>query len=196
MKGMISETYLSYIGAPGYENVEPIRAPVKISKTIQYLQDFFNHDDVETTLRYIGAYEVEQHKKEDGCMKKITGYLIDVQNGTAGPVTIDKSLESYYKVLNCEFIDIVSRAIGSEKRVFDIICDDEALMNDDARLSAVDTYGNMMLFGNLLIVKFDGVDDEMSLTEDGIRYVRQYVKTLGTYRHPEPYPILTWVEYE
>lgn len=129
-------------------------------------------------------------------MKKITGYLIDVQNGTAGHVTIDKSLESYYKILNCEFIDITHRVIVGEQREFDIICDDEALMNDDARLSAVDTHGNMMLFGNLFVVKFDGVDDEMSLTEDDINYVKQYVKTLGTYRHPEPYPILTWVEYE
>ena len=129
-------------------------------------------------------------------MKKITGYLIDVQNGTAGPVTIDNSLEGYSQILNCNFIDIASRVIGGEKREFDIICDDEALMNDDARLSAVDTYGNMMLFGNLFVVKFNGVDDEMSLTVDDINYVKQYVMTLGTYRHPEPYLILTCVEYE
>jgi len=129
-------------------------------------------------------------------MKKITGYLIDVKNGTAGPITIDKSLESYYKILNCEFIDIVRRVIGTEKRSFDIICDDEALMNEDAILSAVDDSGNMMLFGNLFVVQFDGVDDETDLTEDDIKYIEKHVRMLGTLRHPEPHSVLIEVDYD
>jgi len=47
-------------------------------KTIEFLRKMFDHDNIEITLRYIGAYEVEQHNKEDKNMKKITGYLIDV----------------------------------------------------------------------------------------------------------------------
>ena len=119
----------------------------------------------------------------------ITGYLIDVMNGTAGPVTIEKSIDAYYEVLDCSCIDIKSRFV-------DIICDDEGIMKADARISAIDSKGDPMLVGNLFVVKFDGVEDETSLTEDDIEYVKRNIDRFATMLHPEPYPMLTWVEYE
>ena len=128
-------------------------------------------------------------------MKQITGYLVDVWNGTAGPVTIDKSLESYYKILGCDCIDIVSRVIGRDRREFDIICDDEALCKEEVKISAIDCKGEAMLCSNLFVVKFDGVDDVTDLTEDDIKYIAKHIDRFATILYPEPYPMLTFVEY-
>lgn len=49
---------------------------------------------------------VEEWKREQAG-RKITGVLVDVMTGTAAKVTVEKDLDSYYKILNCRCIDIV-----------------------------------------------------------------------------------------
>ena len=96
-------------------------------------------------------------------MPKITGILIDVETGKAGAKTIDRNLESYYKHLNCETIDIVEKKIGS--KIYNIICDDEALLKspapDPSALSNLFPY-KYSLFGNLFVT--GPADDEGNLT--------------------------------
>ena len=96
-------------------------------------------------------------------MKKITGVLVNVSEGTARKVTIDRSLESYYKALNCDCIDIVNRRLGGYR--FDVICDDEALLKDNPLPSAIGPDGQPMLFGNLFFCKPDGKGDLLSLSD-------------------------------
>ena len=110
-------------------------------------------------------------------MKKITGLLIDVNTGKASFKTVDKSLESYYKILDCSTIDIVNRRIGENANMrFDIICDDEALLvapSIPSALSGVDF--NDCLYGNLFVVGHDpGSEDVRSLTKEEIKYLRNY----------------------
>ena len=57
-----------------------------------------------------------QHER--GMEMMIKGVLIDVVNNTVKVVKIDKKLESYYKILNCNTIDITSRYIGD--KLFDM----------------------------------------------------------------------------
>ena len=76
----------------------------------------------------------------------ITGYLIDVQNETHGPRTIEKSLQGYYKTIGCRLISMPEHQIGVNRgrfhgKRFTIICDDEALFVDQPKISAIDNLG-------------------------------------------------------
>ena len=53
----------------------------------------------------------------------MTGLLIDVEQSKVQIVTDASSLQDYYKLLNCDLIDIVRRRIGG--RHYNIICDEE-----------------------------------------------------------------------
>lgn len=123
---------------------------------------------------------------------KIKAFLIDVIGGNSRVVEIENKLEDYYRELHCELIDIQSRKVG--KKVFDIICDDEGLMKEDNKISAIDNLGAPMFVGNLLVVNCkDGV--ETGLEDDEIEYVRDRVQKLCTRNFPEGYEMLTQVEY-
>lgn len=126
-------------------------------------------------------------------MKRITGYLIDVEHNIAATITIDKTLDAYYRILNCDCFDIARRRIGGQE--FDIICDDEALLKDNPKISAIDSDGNPMLCGNLFIVKFDGVDDVTSLDGNDVAFLSGYIHSLATNNYPTPYPMLTECDY-
>lgn len=102
-------------------------------------------------------------------MKKITGVFLNADEGTIQEKTIEKSLDGYYDLLKCDTIDIVSRSIGGQ--YYDIVCDDEGLLNDSPIVSAIGIDGTPMLVGNLFIVKFDGVDNERSIFGDEITHV-------------------------
>ena len=109
---------------------------------------------------------------------KIKGILVDVKSNIIEVCEIEKSLESYYKILNCELIDIVSMKIGH--RYFDIICDDEGLMKEDITISAIYDDFTPALVGNLFIVRHDGKGNERSLTSDDILLILEHVTTIQT----------------
>jgi len=125
--------------------------------------------------------------------KTITGVLIDPEKGIAEVRTIEKSLPSYYALLRCTCIDIVSRNIGA--RTFDIICDDEGLLCDQPWPSAVDNVGRGMLYGPLFIVRFDGRNDVTSLPELEAEIILSRVREFPTRDHPIPHPLLWGVSY-
>lgn len=126
----------------------------------------------------------------------ITGYLIDVQNETAGAVTIQNGLTAYYRLLNCRCVDMVSRRIGVQaNRRYTIICDDEGLFTSDPKISAIDSLGQIMLIGNLFVVKINAEGETQSLDNDDIRYLQQHTLLFGTTKHPKPYPMLCFCEY-
>ena len=89
---------------------------------------------------------------EDRKPRTITGYLIDVQNETHGPCTIEKSLRGYYEIIGCCLISMTEHQIGVTRgrfhgKRFTIICDDEALFVDQPKISAIDNLGQPMLCG-------------------------------------------------
>lgn len=87
-------------------------------------------------------------------------YLVNVNERKAMPIDIDPTLENMYATLNVGTIDIVVRRIKGKE--FDIVCDDEGLLKDDIRPSAISPEGKVMLVGNLL---FFHHDNEGNLTE-------------------------------
>lgn len=122
----------------------------------------------------------------------ITGVLLDAQTARVQRATIPATLESYYKHLDCSIIDIISRRIGGKR--FDIICDDEGLLKDDPRISALDSEYQPMLVGNLFVCSHaEGY--EISLTEEEISHVLRYAVKLPTRQHPEGLAMLTHVGY-
>lgn len=132
---------------------------------------------------------VEDWKKDH----QIKGVLIDVAQETATIATIDKELDSYYKVLGCRCIDITRRKIGRKR--FEIICDDEGALTPQPKISAVSNAGETMLVGNIFIVGFNGVDDVRSLTDEEAEYVMSRVQKMYTLAYPDGYPMLTGCEY-
>lgn len=124
--------------------------------------------------------------------KTIRGIFIDVKEENWTEIEIEKSLQSYYDLIDCDCIDIVSRKIGGQ--YFDIICDDEGLCNSP-KISAINDMGEPMLVGNLFIVNYDGQGDITSLSDEDIDHVKKFIEMMYTHNYPEGYPMLVQVEY-
>lgn len=133
-------------------------------------------------------------------MSKVTGVLLDVSQGALKNgnkpqvVTVEDELSSYYEILNCRCIDITQRKIGG--KLFDIVCDDEALLVDDPVMSAVSTDFEPMLAGNLFICKVDDEGNLVSLTTEEQESVLGCIYRLRTMRHPNGYYLLTHCDYD
>lgn len=127
----------------------------------------------------------------------IKGVLIDIENDKANIVEFEGKLQNYYDMLHCDTIDIVPREIGNgrNRRRFDIVCDDEGLFSQDAKISAIDNLGRTMLVGSLLVVNRSENGETASLTDDECEFVLEKVQKMYTRRHPEGYLMLTQCEY-
>ena len=69
--------------------------------------------------------EREQEWQESQEKPLLRMLLIDVWNSNAQFVEIKDDLDDFYRLLNCDTIDIVQRSIGGV--VYEIICDDNGL---------------------------------------------------------------------
>lgn len=125
---------------------------------------------------------------------KIMGYLVDTEKKTSGKVEIVPNLETYYSLLNCDLIDIVTRKIGG--RYYDIIVDDEGLFKSEPKISAQVEDGSFLV-GNLLVLGTPDADDEegkeTGLTEFDIRRIANNVRFAVTKEGISP--ILWRLEY-
>ena len=62
--------------------------------------------------------------------------LINVDTDTVKIVN-PEGLEDWYKLMGVSLVDIAYRAIGKQHRYYNIICDDEGLLTDEPKISAV-----------------------------------------------------------
>lgn len=123
--------------------------------------------------------------------KPITGWLIDVWAEKAEACTLDGSLEDYYRVLSCDTIDITERAVGDPKKRFSIVCDDEGLLKNVVKISAVNFLGKSQLVGSLFVCGCpDANGDLRSLTEKQIEYLRKFTIPQRTQQFQKPYLML------
>lgn len=118
-------------------------------------------------------------------MFKITGVLLDVEKNTIEVKTIENSVDTFYKLLNCKSIECPTRIIQNQK--FIIVCDDEGALKRYKKPSMliVNTDDKEILeiiFGNIFITKFDGVDDFDSLTKKEIKKILEAVKIFCGYQ--------------
>lgn len=126
---------------------------------------------------------------------KLRGILIDVENEEVKCIEIEDTLDEYYRILNCDTIDIVNRRIGRKR--FEIICDDEGTFKANPKISAIDNFGTPQLVGNIFIVGGE-VDEDgnlTSLTKSDAKYVMDRVVHVCTRQFIDGYPMLTQCEY-
>ena len=120
--------------------------------------------------------------------------LLDVENNELKTVEAN-GLDDYYKYLNCRVVDIVHRKINDVE--CEIICDDEGLLTENPKVSAVDITGKPMLFGNLLIAS-GTVTDDGGLTEptpEEIQHFMENTAEVTTSVYKEPFRIFVEMEY-
>lgn len=126
--------------------------------------------------------------------KTIKAYYIDPKTNTAEPRDITPELDTYYELLHCTTIDIVTRKVKG--KYYDIICDDEGLLVDDPLISAIDDRGRGMLCGALLIVGMaDDEGYETSLTDEDIAHIQRNVHHMCPRLHPKGWKMLCQCEY-
>lgn len=102
----------------------------------------------------------------------IHGILI--KNGTFQVKDIEDTLESYYKELKCDTIDIVTRRFGN--KYFDIVCDDEGLYHDGYISMMDEELRSPTLVGNLFICNHDCNGVLTSLTEEDCTHIKRFWK--------------------
>lgn len=102
--------------------------------------------------------------------------LLNTNTNKLRAVKTKGDLDDLYRLIECNTIDIVTRQIGN--KVFDIVIDDEGLLVENAKISAVDDFGEPMLFGNLLFFNNDGNGNLTELTEDDIKCIRKHTRTI------------------
>jgi hypothetical protein len=102
-------------------------------------------------------------------MKKIKVYRIAEDKEFTGVIEIRKDLDSYYKAMDCELIDVVQVKLGSRK--YDIIVDDEGMLKPDFVITAVDPTLERYLAGNILIAKYTGNGNFGSISETDIKNI-------------------------
>lgn len=102
--------------------------------------------------------------------------LLNTNTNKIRAVKTKADLDDLYRLIECNTIDIVTRQIGN--KVFDIVVDDEGLLKEDAKISAVDDFGEPMLFGNLLFFHNDGNGNFTELNEDDIECIRKHTRTI------------------
>jgi len=107
--------------------------------------------------------------------KKLTGYLIDTQSKTHGPVELEDNLDDIYKLLHVDTIDIVTRPIGG--KLFSITVDDNGLLKQNPVVSAVTQIKNSQVYSvslvnSILILNTDANGYFKSLSEKDIERIK------------------------
>lgn len=119
--------------------------------------------------------------------------LLNVYGDYSKVVEIEDDLHTYYRLLDCNMVEIVERKIG--RKWFDVICDEEGLFREDPYISAIDNLGSPMFVGNLLFLHHDDEGNMTGLSDREIEYLKSRIQTMYTRRHPEGLLMMTQVEY-
>ena len=120
--------------------------------------------------------------------------MIDVENKDVRLVEAN-TLDDYYRLIGCDYVDIISRSIGDIR--VEIVIDDEGALVKNPKVSAIDIDGTPMLYGNLLIASGRVTDDgELTeLTDAEVDEIMDNVATITTSIYKEPYPVFVEVDY-
>lgn len=86
-------------------------------------------------------------------------------------IDIEDTLGVFYKLIECQYVDMVRRKIGNDYYV--IICDDECLFEEKPIVSAIGENCETMFVGNLIISKDDGEGGLIDLTKEDINQIMQ-----------------------
>ena len=119
--------------------------------------------------------------------------LIDVHEQCMKPVDVADKLSEFYRLLRCDTIDITERKIGGKQ--FSVMCDDEGLLKDGARVSAFDSDGSAALVGNLMFFHTDPNGNLLGLSEDECRHLIACSEMYLNLDQFGVYPVITKCDY-
>ena len=99
--------------------------------------------------------------------ERITGIYL-AEDGVANTVFVEDELETYYKMLDCDCIDIVTRKVGN--KWYGFVCDDEGLLKDRAYtiISKQDGQYWREIVGSVFICNNDGEGNLTSLDQTDV----------------------------
>ena len=103
-------------------------------------------------------------------------------------IEMDNNLDAYYDLLNCRCFDIVSRKVGNT--YFDIYCDDEGLLVDHPRVSAIDSATHPMLFGNLIFTHGNDEGETVGITDEDVKTIMDNVYMVIDRTHGTSHPVV------
>ncbi len=103
--------------------------------------------------------------------------LIDTRLVMPVILDVDGTLEEYYRLLQCDTIDIVCRQIGG--KYFNVICDDEGLFKSDNVVTGIDADGEPCLVGNLLFCNAGKDGYEKGLSDEDITRISKNLVVLS-----------------
>lgn len=110
--------------------------------------------------------------------RKFDTLLIDANHRNAKMVSVNEKLSEYYKLLDCEHIDIASYRIGN--KYFDFIYNDDGFTSSK-NPTVLDVNNNPLLVGSILICNSletaEGIV-ESSLTSDDVKLIQKYLKAI------------------
>lgn len=109
-------------------------------------------------------------------------------------IDIKDNLNTYYKLLKCNTIDIVTRTI--EGHSFSVVCDDEGLLKENPIISAVSQNSKVQFVGNLIFCGIPNDEGEMlSLTNEECKTILHNVCMLINEITKEKHFVISNVEF-
>lgn len=103
-------------------------------------------------------------------------YVSTKENTPPKVIEVEDSLSAFYDLIGCSTIDITSRMI--KDTFYDIICDDEGLLINNPKVSAIYENNAPALVGNLIILgSSNGVNCLQGLTNGDIAKIMRNIKT-------------------
>lgn len=118
--------------------------------------------------------------------------LIDVHNSKC-TVEYVNDWHDYSNLIGCDWFEVYMRKLGD--KVFTIYCDSIGRILPDAIPSGIDTDYNVAFCGNLVIEKTDKQGGSVSLTDEDISYINQYLRTGENMETGHKYPVLVDIDY-
>lgn len=91
---------------------------------------------------------------------------IKTNGGAPCFVEIEDKLDTYYSLIGCDLIDIVSKRINGAN--FEIVCDDEGLLKDAPIITAVTADGAPALVGGLVVLRYGGDGELAGLNQEDV----------------------------
>ena len=110
--------------------------------------------------------------------RNLIAYRIS-EDGSYGPMNVRDDLAALQDAVRAEYIDIVGRCIGPERRSYAIVCDDVGGLNG-RDVTAIHR-NNPVLAGDLLVLRNGGEGDLESLTDDDLDYISCSMKKIWSY---------------
>lgn len=123
-------------------------------------------------------------------MKTIKCLFLNVEAGEQPkPVDIEDNYVDYRKLIGCDWVDSAKRTING--KTFRFIVDDVGDLKKNRIPSAIDIYGRIHLFGNVVIVGEENDEGYMtSLSEEDIELIMANVIKLYPLRRPKGYYLI------